>query len=163
MHAPLDLERYRTILSAFYGFYVPWEQGLDHWSRLAFGDEGSRRAAKTAKLRSDLQALGIDHRGLSLCSYVPESENLSAALGSFYVMEGATLGGQVICRKVRQDLPQTADQACAFFNGYGDQTGPMWREFQAVALAKVADDAAAVASAGATFRAFASWVAECGL
>lgn len=53
------------------------------------------------------------------------------ALGMMYVMEGATLGGQVIQRHLRS-VPQLAQlDAFAYFSGYGEETGRRWKEFLA--------------------------------
>jgi heme oxygenase len=47
-----------------------------------------------------------------------------------YVLEGATLGGRVISRHLaaRGIGPDTGG---AFFAGYGNQTGEMWKSFSA--------------------------------
>jgi heme oxygenase len=63
-------------------------------------------------------------------------ERDAAFLGAMYVMEGSTLGGQYIARQVEKTLGLAPGRGDAYFRGYGDETGPMWRAFKAV-LAEV--------------------------
>lgn len=71
---------------------------------------------------------------------VPPTPRLecAAALGALYVLEGASLGGRVIARHVADALALTPDTGLAFFCGYGDATGEMWRRFGAALEAWVA-------------------------
>ena len=68
---------------------------------------------------------------------LPESRYASF-LGAMYVMEGSTLGGQYIARRAEQTLGLEPGSGNAYFRGYGDQTGAMWKSFKAV-LAEVPD------------------------
>ena len=49
------------------------------------------------------------------------------AVGCLYVLEGSTLGGQIILRRAAERLGIDADTGAGFFHGYGAQTGAMWR------------------------------------
>jgi len=49
-------------------------------------------------------------------------------LGYLYVMEGSTLGGQLISRHFRQTLGIELATGGAYFHGYGEQTGARWKE-----------------------------------
>ena len=44
-------------------------------------------------------------------------------LGAMYVMEGSTLGGQLIARHVELVLGLTAGQGNAHFRGHNERTG----------------------------------------
>jgi heme oxygenase len=89
---------------------------------------------------------------------------LADALGCLYVLEGATLGGQLIGRQVQRQLGLRSEHGCAFFAGYGaDQTGPMWKAFSeavdAYGSAQPAAQGAIVAAACDTFLRFEHWIA----
>ncbi len=60
--------------------------------------------------------------------------NFDFALGCLYVLEGATLGGQVISRHLAK-LGIGPENGGRFFNGYGARTGEMWKSFQTSATA----------------------------
>jgi heme oxygenase len=88
---------------------------------------------------------------------VPTLDTAAKAFGSIYVMEGATLGGQIITRHVKEHLDLTPENGGAFFNSYGPMVGPMWKGFGTAitAFAEKADaDDEIVDSAKETFDAF---------
>ncbi len=127
----LTLEAYGGLLRKFLGFYMPLETTLAaaiDWSTLPF-DFMARR--KTPLLSQDLQQLdvAIEPRSVPHCHDLPLIATLPQAVGCLYVLEGATLGGQVIVRQLRRRLPIEAGHGGTFFNSYGPDVGPMWRAF----------------------------------
>lgn len=50
------------------------------------------------------------------------------ALGALYVLEGATLGGQVIIKRLKKNEPFST-LPLAYYNVYADHTGVMWTQF----------------------------------
>ena len=127
----LTLEAYGGLLRKFFGFYMPLETILTvaiDWSTLPF-DFAVRR--KTSLLSQDLQQVDrtIAPRFVPQCRDLPLIATLPQAVGCLYVLEGATLGGQIILRQIRQRLPIGAGQGGTFFNSYGPEVGPMWRAF----------------------------------
>lgn len=76
-------------------------------------------------------------------------------LGAMYVMEGSTLGGQYIARHLERVLTLKPGEGDAYFRGYGDRTGEMWRSFKAV-LAEVPEEESerVIAAAIGMFRWF---------
>ncbi len=82
--------------------------------------------------------LGLLRRDLAFLRHTPADGNtitlpgvddLPSALGAMYVMEGSTLGSQILERHFEQTLGVTPATGGAFFHGYGPGTGAMWREF----------------------------------
>jgi heme oxygenase (biliverdin-IX-beta and delta-forming) len=72
-----------------------------------------------------------------------------------YVMEGSTLGGQYIARHVEKTLHFTPGQGNAYFRGYSERTGELWREFKSLLTALPETDSdTVIASAKATFAVF---------
>ena len=92
-------------------------------------------------------------------------EGLAEALGCAYVLEGSTLGGQLILRHLTRHFgPDARVGNFTFFRAYGDQVGPMWRAF-GEALTRASEraasgtfDAAVVQGARDTFDSFAAWL-----
>ncbi len=64
---------------------------------------------------------------LPRCSRILSLPDLAQALGCLYVLEGATLGGQVLSRRSAEPFGFTRAHGCAFFHRYGDQVGPLWQ------------------------------------
>lgn len=156
----LTLAAYCLRLEQFHGFYRPVEERL-----LAAGGWAGRgldleARQKTPLLVADLAALGVDALELPVCRDLPPLSDPAACFGCLYVLEGASLGGQVITRHVRSALGITPGAGGLFFHGYGERTGEMWRSFRG-ALAAFAGSSGAddriVASAIATFRKLRLW------
>lgn len=158
------LPSYRRLLMRFWGFYAPLEALLnerDEWQQHAFDISARQKAALIA---ADLRALGLpvsQIRMLPCCTALPALPAFADSLGALYVLEGATLGGQIITRQVQRTLGLGASAGCAFFSSYGAQVGPMWRTFQRLLLEVAAEPAIqdrVVSGALATFTAFDHWL-----
>jgi heme oxygenase len=122
---------------------------------------------KTPRLREDLHSLGMT-RGqidaLPLCDTLPNVATISRALGSRYVLEGATLGGQVVSRHLESTLGLREGAGYSFYRGYGPaRVAEMWRAFGTVLLDTSAADPASddliVAGAVDTFDCLSHWLA----
>lgn len=131
-------EVYRATLARLYLFYSRWELATQHCEMLreVVPDLAERRRLNLLEL--DIRALGGSPRGspLSGCDVL----TVPQALGALYVLEGSTLGGQIIRRAV---APALGTKALAFFTGHGARTGALWSSFVA-ALDRYDGDADAV-------------------
>ena len=158
-----DAAVYRAVLRRFHGFYAGWEPAV--WAsaaveRLFCGAERPRRL-KVPLLARDLAALRLTPMAFDEVPCPRLSGN--AALGALYVMEGATLGGRVILRQVTQRLGIGPQTGAAFFHGYGEETGALWRAFGERMNAFVAQsggDEEIIAGARDCFAAFEGWFRE---
>ncbi|NMO16083.1 biliverdin-producing heme oxygenase [Pyxidicoccus fallax] len=160
---------YRRHLEALHGFYVPLEAELSAWLEGAVPALRAHERWKVPLLEEDLRALGHDTASLARlprCQQLPQLPGLPEALGCFYVLEGSTLGGQLILRHLRRRFADVPVGPFAFFSAYGEEVGPMWRAFgqaltQAAAEASSSDfDARVVKGAQDTFEAFGAWLAR---
>ncbi len=98
---------------------------------LLIGDwELAAPRGRAALIERDLQALGAPE-GAAPTSLLDLGFLVtpSAAWGSLYVLEGSTLGGQVISKALRQ-APWAPAGGLAYFNPYGKRTGEMWAGFR---------------------------------
>ncbi|NJN15800.1 MAG: biliverdin-producing heme oxygenase [Oscillochloris sp.] len=160
--ADVDRARYARVLAVYYGVYAPLEAQLEStvdWRQLGF-DLAPR--LKTPLLVRDLALMGIGADQLSAlpqCSRLPQISDLGAAIGCMYVLEGSTLGGQLITRHIGPALHLNADNGLAFFNSYGPDVGPMWKAFKQFAETHAAGrEEAIITAAGATFEALEHWL-----
>lgn len=158
----LTLVRYRGVLEGFYGFYMGLEPCLLAAAGAHAADIELGRRGKLPLLRLDLQALGrsvAEVEALPRCVDLPRADTPSEALGVLYVLEGATLGGQVIGRSLAAALGLGAANGAAFFAGYGDETRAMWKRFsEHVDRSAALDSEAVIASAVDTFEKLRSWL-----
>ena len=121
---------------------------------------------KTRLLERDLRVLGcgaaLDARQIPESNVLPSISGVAEALGCMYVLEGATLGGQIIVRHLRRTLGVEPESGAAFFGSYGAEVGPMWKCFGDVlatySAAHPAEDEIIVATARETFDALDRWL-----
>jgi len=154
---------YRSYLEVMFGFYVPFEQSLSgHAVRRVLTDFGAR--CKSSLLSRDLEALGADPdaiAGLPHCSDIPFCQDEAAGLGSLYVLEGATLGGQVLLPLVVQRLGLSCECGASYLGSYGSGIPIMWQRFGSVVETWCVDRtrrARAAAAAVATFECLEAWI-----
>jgi heme oxygenase len=154
------VDSYQRYLACTYPFYFTVEKTMGDldW-RPAEIDFESRR--KATFLISDLTFLGAE---VPMAPTGPEFSihNLQEAIGCLYVLEGATLGGQVITRHLKT-LGIEPSTGGSFFNGYGSRTGEMWKSFQASATSFCRDEDCvkdAIYGAKRMFDVFSVWMAQ---
>lgn len=134
-HAHLDgrvhpelksLEGYRRVLPALAAAIRSIEDALHVWS------EPLLNAGFDLRERSKEAWFVLDERALDLTVLdwrtAFELSRPAAAFGAVYVVEGATLGGQVIFRQVAETLDITPMSGGRYFFGYGNETGRMWTQ-----------------------------------
>lgn len=120
MSPQVSLQTYQQSLKKFYGFHAPIERHL----AALLPDWEARR--KVPALLADFAILGQDINTIPECPSLPLLDTPSKQWGYLYVVEGASLGGQIITRHLRQHLPL---QEFHYFGSYGEEVGLMWRSF----------------------------------
>jgi heme oxygenase (biliverdin-IX-beta and delta-forming) len=150
------LADYTAILRMFYGFFAPVQEAISQFVlKEQLPDIAARRHARL--ILSDLENCGSQEVPL-ICTQLPAIDNTASAFGALYVLEGSTLGGRMIARMLNQNatVPLRTEQL-RFFQGYGEQTGPMWVRFIA-SLNQQTDINTLTASAQDTFICLANWI-----
>jgi len=147
----LTQEATKRFLAKMYGFLQPYEAQLrQHPFPFAWDVEHRSRAHLI------LEDLHAEAPSLPLCPSMPPLHTWSQLLGAMYVVEGSTLGGQVITRQLaKAGIPMRT-----YFSGYGAQTGPMWKSFCHL-LSEAATETnqdEIVQSASRTFQHLEAWL-----
>jgi len=119
---------YCATLITFWEILVPLESSIRAITDRELPGYYPRRM-RTTMLARDLKCFGIRCDAIRLRTDIPEILDLPSALGALYVIEGSTLGGQVISRHLERTLGITPEQGGAFFAGYGAETESLWREY----------------------------------
>ena len=154
-----DLARYREHLARLLRFHTAAEKAWAMWLTPALSDFAVRR--KAALLMHDLRAVG----GVPMTGVItlPVVNDTATALGCFYVLEGATLGGQHLLPLVQRRLGLSAGHGASYLASYGPEVGTMWQRFGAAVEAYCTTPEAAaraVAAAQATFTALEDWLCK---
>lgn len=154
----LSVREYLNTLERMYGFIHTWELLAEN---LAPSD---LLPLVQARARRDL--LWVDIAGLQgnpplpVTAPMPAVTSRSKLLGALYVMEGSRLGGQLLARHVESVLDLRDGLGTAYFRGFGDRTGSMWKELLQVLETEIPDTEAelAIATARQMFQAFGGWM-----
>lgn len=145
-----DRRHYAEVLRVLDAFLATWEPAVA--AALPARWHGWLQArSRRPFLRADLHALGI--AAAREAATAPALRGTAAAWGSLYVMEGSALGGQVITRSLAE-AGLRPESGGAYFHGWGDATGTMWREFRTLLEAQLADPRAAAEACDAACRTF---------
>jgi heme oxygenase len=161
LREPLDRGRVLTLLKRFYGFHAVWETKVAR----VMESEGAFLVPRqrTHRLAQDLRALGLGNRDIAELPLCLAAARLvrtpEAAIGSLYVLEGSTLGGQVVSRHLAA-ARWVPPEGIGYFDPYGPATGTMWRHFRAWAEIAASNQSTPVivASAVATFDVLHDWL-----
>ena len=114
--------QYQALLKMYLLFYGPVQASIRQWITPQILPDILERD-HSGLLLQDLDINSAPHFNESL-SFQNEGE----ALGALYVLEGSTLGGQVIAKMLRKSsfIPP---HKFKFFEGYGASTGERWKKF----------------------------------
>lgn len=86
------------------------------------------KRVKLPLVKQDVQFMNIE---TSKAIAFPEIKNEAEALGMLYVMEGSTLGGNMIAKQLSK-LPDFKELSFVYFRCYGENTGSFWKNFKSV-------------------------------
>jgi heme oxygenase (biliverdin-IX-beta and delta-forming) len=158
----LTVAVYAELIARFWGYYAPLERRLLLLADRLFSSFDYALRLKTPLLLRDLDSFGKLGGRLPRCRNVPALATMPEVLGCLYVLEGSTLGGQVISRRLHNHLGLTRDSGAAFFTGYGAATARRWRSFGTFLTdtARTLDhDELIVSGAVDTFETLKTWLA----
>ncbi|PWS28893.1 hypothetical protein DHW03_03405 [Pedobacter yonginense] len=157
MNKSLTIEAYKKLLTINYIIHQKLENKLanmldvDVANKLQMADR-----LKLNALEKDLEYWGIDRftlPELNFDLFVPD-KTTPAVLGALYVLEGATLGGNVIKKQILANTNfQHSENGLHYYGVYGDELGSKWKSFVSVLNETVqeADPEACINSANNTF------------
>ena len=142
-------------LARMHGFVQPYEAALRRHAADFGPDWQLEQRYRAHLILEDLARLGYPAKP-PVCPTMPPLETRAQLLGAMYVLEGSTLGGQVIARQ----LAAAGITGRSFFAGRAERSGPLWKQFGPLLEAAAASEDAdvIVASAILTFQTLAAWL-----
>ncbi|MGB0177779.1 MAG: biliverdin-producing heme oxygenase [Owenweeksia sp.] len=130
MHPDFSKEEYRLLLKRLWWAHSTLEPALEDCNDIMQypGLKAKQRLNKRSLLQKDLEELGVSPEELP----ATEAASLSAeeCWGALYVLEGSTLGGAMIYKKLSEQ--EGTDFPLRFYGAYGRDTGAMWSSFRKI-------------------------------
>lgn len=155
-------ESYSELLKKFYGYYLPIEKLLVEFM-VPLKEIGINLSERTKVnfLEHDLKLMGITPSAENQCKDLPKLRNVYEALGVLYVLEGSTLGGQVIHKYLMERNNFIRKNELQFHLGYKDQTIQMWNQFKTILNSIPGDhEAEVITAAKNTFSTLKNWITQ---
>lgn len=150
---------YLRTLQRFHAFVARWEANAAQScpERLRPFFEQRRRAYLAGE---DLRFFGAEP--LTEIPELPGTASPAVFWGEMYVMEGSTLGGQLISRHLETVLGLRNGIGYSYFRGHGAETGAVWKVFCRTLNHEAADldCAQIIASARQIFDSFRAWLIQ---
>lgn len=153
--------------------YISHLKRLHHWlfhveSAMApYADQlpvDWKSRCKAHLIKKDLEVLSETPIKREIDAAFSNCQNISAAWGILYVLEGSSLGGQIITRHYGKTLGLTPETGLSYFNGYGEKTGEMWTSFLKALTQYFAENPKCtdeiISSACSTFRSYSEFVPQ---
>jgi len=130
MNGTLSVEQYQQILITNYVIHKAYEDELFNNLSAAVAEKlNINRRHKLAALAADLQELQTDIPVVTQQDITFE-KNDPSILGAMYVMEGATLGGSVIVKRLQTNLQlNNLGLNFNYYQVYGSNLIPYWKSF----------------------------------
>ncbi len=144
MNNSLDVDDYKKLLTINYIIHQKLENKLANMLGTELADELEMDSRlKINALEKDLNYWQIDNLTLPPLDfdlYVPE-KNTAEILGALYVLEGATLGGNVIKKHILAN-PNFKDHenGLNYYGVYGSALGAKWKSFVTVLNNRVKEE-----------------------
>lgn len=120
----LSAQQYAEILCGLYRVFTPLEQAILDYTEQSDVQFDYRHRLKHPWLAADLQQLQQALPPLEDTLPITTPEDL---LGICYVLEGSTLGGQIICQTLHKHFAERLPTR--FYQGYGSATAQQWQDF----------------------------------
>ena len=155
-------EAYCVILKKFYGYFFPLEQLIENHTVIKHFLPDLEQRRKASLLKADLRFMSNSELSeITICSDLPEVSSAAQAFGCLYVLEGSTLGGQLLTKVAKRSFDLQTDAGVLFFSGYKQETGSKWKSFRASLEAfneKYNEESEIIESANLTFLKFYNWL-----
>ncbi|RYY20172.1 MAG: hypothetical protein EOO04_20525 [Chitinophagaceae bacterium] len=150
---------YIRLLEYLHSYYELLDKQLQPWLHI------DGRIPDAERIKNDLNQLQPGypiHRYANVI--VPVVDSSEKALGVLYVLEGSTLGGQIIKGMLTKQLGSINAGAFTYYNPYGESTNEKWKEFREHLNQPLTEEQQreVIAGANETFETLKRWISDYG-
>jgi heme oxygenase (biliverdin-IX-beta and delta-forming) len=127
-----SIQEYRQLLCKFYGFFSAIEP-LIFTNLNAVANQALAHRTKSELIVMDLSLLEMDEtnfKTISKCEELPLLNSFARQMGALYVLEGSTLGGRIISKRLKDQFGETIVNKMNYYQSYGENLILEWTSFQ---------------------------------
>ncbi|MCX7102051.1 MAG: biliverdin-producing heme oxygenase [Methylobacter sp.] len=124
-----NLANYHKLLFSYFHLYKALESLINDFLGRQHCVFDYDKRNKLAWLIDDLAYMHLESPQLSCSLNLSALKTVGQLVGVLYVIEGSTLGGQMISRSLNEHHGLTRKTGARFFFGYGENTAIMWQNF----------------------------------
>lgn len=130
MSGTLSIQQYQDLILKNYLFHAISEVALKEYLVVA-AQKNYHYASKLGYLIQDMEELGLLQYQGHFEAFTNDFSlsDFHQALGLVYVIEGATLGGNIIKRELSKNEEIISQSSFSYFGCYGKETGLRWKLF----------------------------------
>jgi heme oxygenase len=158
MQPDYPLSRYQTLIGTYYRLYALLEERINLFLNDHPGVFNYKERCKLPWLINDLAFFKIDPLMIPLLSSTATDflkiETIGQLVGVLYVVEGSTLGGQIIAQVLLKNHGFMRDTGSCFFTGYDKSIMTFWQQFIAFSDTLSCDNHECQAAVEAACQAF---------
>lgn len=123
------IENYITYIKIIYSIIIPINKKIYNFNEWNEFFPNRKNNISSNKLLLDLKNLEVDFNNIKFSKYIPEINSFEQALGCFYVLEGSSLGGFLLCNKLSVIHGESLRNKMNYLNGSGNDTFQNWKYF----------------------------------
>jgi heme oxygenase len=127
--ATITKERYINYLKVLYAIHYKFEnliQNMEEWSSY---DINPHKRSRLQLIKEDLTALDASTENILLEIDLHVNWSFPVAVGVLYVLEGSTMGGQILSQRLSHLIGNDTLSATRYFQAYKDDTIILWSEY----------------------------------
>ena len=138
MQADVTVDDYVRALRALHRSYSTFEfQLIQGLQRI---DKGYDYTARLPLLQRDLNRLGVEPAATEFAPALAPTSSTAPTLAMLYVVEGSSLGGQLVLRQLQARLGPAVSGALAFYALDGHLAKQPWRQTQVLLRSQLSNE-----------------------
>jgi heme oxygenase len=123
------IDNYIDYLKVLFKIFIPLEQKLFKFSEWKQNNFNFNLTKRVQHLIMDLNNLNVNKSEIILSNNLPNIDSFEKALGVYYVLEGSSLGGQILFKKMLLNYSDQLENKLNYLYGFGKETFKEWKIF----------------------------------
>ncbi|KAB8039703.1 hypothetical protein GCL60_05430 [Silvanigrella paludirubra] len=123
------IDNYIDYLKVLFKIFIPLEQKLLNYSEWKQNNFNFNLTKRVQHLIMDIHNLNVNKNEIIFSTNLPNIDSFEKALGIYYVLEGSSLGGQFLFKKMLLNYSDQLENKLNYLYGFGKETFKEWKIF----------------------------------